>query len=218
MKGCGAICWGVCVLHTHTATGSPGLPAPARLPAHPHPYWPRSALCRYPWLAARREPWSTTRHSDWPPKFQAAAQCLLMVHRWGRTVAAGPGPGPERAVPLTRAAKRARLEGATAPRLQMRQRRRTDCSAVAAIVGAGAGASPSSSTADAACSRPAAGGGRKRQRGLLPAAAGEGLEAEEVGWGAADADAAVRPAIAALPRELLLRVLEQAAYPVSCWL
>ncbi|PRW21035.1 flagellar associated isoform A [Chlorella sorokiniana] len=156
---------------------------------------------RYTWLAAKREPWSPQRHRYWPPRFQAAVQQLLLLHHTGR---AGTGEGS--GGPLTRG-KRARLD--------LLQRRITP-TYLGPVGGTAAAAAAASVAAKPAAAEPAAlqpaaaaakaGGGTVAGRPVQPRGLKRGRAAAEE-----------QAPLALLPKELLLRIIAEAAYPISDW-
>ena len=172
-------------------------------------------LCRrYTWLAAKREPWTAELHSQWPPKFQQAVRQLLLIYHAGRQAApsaaeavaaataafsivkaeveeydnGGRGGGGQQ----TRGAKRARLQ-------EIEKRVAATASAVALLA---ASLAPQLA-ADA--SKGGRGGKGRKGRGLL---------------GSAKAQAAPLPPLPVhtLPPELLLRIIQELAYPISAWI
>ncbi len=176
-----------------------GQTKPSRWPLiwRPHPCsFCLSFSCRNTWLAAKREPWTPQRHRQWPPRFQAAVQHLLLLHHTGR---AGRGEAEGGGGPLTRG-KRARLD--------LAQRRATT-----AYPTAPAAAAEPAATAPQAVAAGKAGGSAAGSR---PSAQRRGLKRGRAAAGAQAEPRELAP-LASLPKELLLRIVAEAAYPISAW-
>ena len=162
---------------------------------------------RYTWLAAKREPWTPQRHRLWPPRFQAAVRHLLLLHHTGR---AGSGDAEGSSGPLTRG-KRARLD--------LVQRRITPeyLGPVASVAAAAAVVKPAAAELTAAVQPAAAaagkaGGSKTAGRPVQP----RGLKRGRAAAGALGEPREISP-LASLPKELLLRIIGEAAYPISAW-
>ena len=181
---------------------------------------------RYTWLAAKREPWTAELHSQWPPKFQQAVRELLLIYHAGRLAApsaaeavaaateafsivkaevakydsGGRGGGGQQ----TRGAKRARLQ-------ELEKRVAATAAAVAVLA---ASLAPQLA---AAASKGGKGGKGRKGRGLLGSVkehaplSVQRLPEERLPGSA-------RPAVHALPPELLLRIIQELAYPISAWI
>lgn len=181
----------------------------------PHPH-PASALAthpfmlpciRYTWLAAKQEQWTPQRHRLWPPRFQAAVRHLLLLHHTGR---AGSGDSDGSSGPLTRG-KRARLD--------LVQRRITPeyLGPVASVAAAAAVRKPAAAEPAVAAQPAAAAAGKA----CVGKAAGRPVQPRGLKRGRAAAGALGEPReispLASLPKELLLRIIGEAAYPISAW-
>lgn len=196
-------CTQPCIAVRRPTAGLPALPTLETAPATGPPTTPAPPPVRYTWLAAKREPWTPQRHQQWPPLFKAAVQHLLLMHHTGR---AGAGESEGGGGPLTRG-KRARLD--------LAQRRATSAFA-APLAAAAAAAEPA--VAEGAAAQPAAAaakaGGSKA--GVRPAQP-RGLKRGRAAAGAQDEEPREAAPLASLPKELLLRIIGEAAYPISAW-
>lgn len=178
-----------------------------RLASFANSAWPHPCSCcfsfsgRNTWLAAKREPWTPQRHRQWPPHFQAAVQHLLLLHHTGR---AGMGEAEGSGGPITRG-KRARLD--------LAQRRATTAYPAAPVAAAEPAAEAAAAAAPQAAATGKAGGSAAGSR---PSAQRRGLKRGRAAAGAQAEPRELAP-LASLPKELLLRIVAEAAYPISAW-